>query len=98
PSGYAFGTDHKGTLIWAESTTPQTTWTNNFSFSVMSETPDDLPANSFWIEAEDFDSTGTPVPDAVNTMPYDLGANTTGPYDGIGATLNVDYNNNDSHE
>ncbi len=96
PSGYAFGSDHKGTLIWSEGTTPQTTWTNNFSFSVMLETPDDLPANSFWIEAEDFDSTGTPVPASLSTMPYDVGVSM--PYDGIGATSGVDYSNNDSHE
>src|SRR5207302_1821070 len=63
-------------------------------------TPDDLPANSFWIEAEDFNATGTPVPAVVNTMPYDVGAASglPGPYDGIGATFNVDYNNNDVHE
>jgi len=29
-------------------------------------------------------------------MPYDIGASGAGPYDGIGATLNVDYFNNDN--
>ena len=94
--GYAWGSTHTGTLIWGESTSPQTMWTNNFSFSVISQTPDDLPANSFWIEAEDFNATGTPVPASVSTMPYDVGVSM--PYDTIGATWNVDYNNNDSHE
>ena len=94
-----FVTSHTGTLIWGESTTPQTMHTNNFSFSVRQQSPDDLPsytAGSFWIEAEDFDATGTPVPAEVNTMPYDIGANGLGPYDGIGATLNVDYFNTDN--
>ncbi|HXT41737.1 MAG TPA: hypothetical protein VN887_17145, partial [Candidatus Angelobacter sp.] len=95
-SGYINGTTHTGTLVWAESTTPQTLWTNSFSFTVVAFTPADLPANSFWIEAEDFDATGTPVPSVVSTMPYDVG--TSIPYDTIGATFNVDYNNNDNHE
>ena len=94
--GYVNGTTHTGTLVWAESTSPQTFWTNSFSFTIVPFTPADLPANSFWIEAEDFDSTGTPVPDAVNTMPYDVGLSV--PFDTLGATFNVDYNNNDNHE
>ena len=96
---YPFVSSHTGILIWGESTTPQTMHTNNFAFTVRQQSPDDLPsytAGSFWIEAEDFDATGTPVPAAVNTMPYDIGAAGAGPYDGIGATLNVDYFNNDN--
>jgi hypothetical protein len=98
---YKFVTSHTGTLVWGESTTPQTMHTNNFTFAIRQQTPDDLPsytAGSFWIEAEDFDSTGTPVPAAVNTMPYDIGAAGFGPYEGVGATLNVDYFNNDNQD
>ncbi len=101
PGSYNFVTSHTGTLIWGESTTPQTMHTNNFSFAVRPQSPDDLPsytAGTFWIEAEDFDATGTPVPDAVNTMPYDIGggADPAGPYNGVGAILNVDYFNADN--
>ena len=97
---YKFVSAHTATLIWGESTTPQTLHTNTSTFSVRQYTPADLPAASYWIEAEDFDATGTPVPAVVNTMPYDLGAGTggAGPYDGIGATLDVDYHNNDSND
>ncbi len=98
---YKYVTSHTGTLVWGESIRPQGMHTNNFAFTVRQQTPDDLPsytAGSFWIEAEDFDSTGTPVPDVVNTMPYDIGAAGVGPYDGKGATLNVDYFNNDNQD
>src|SRR6266516_1973236 len=98
---YKYVTSHTGTLVWGESTTPQTMHTNNFTFTVRQQTPDDLPsytAGSFWIEEEDFDSTGTAVPDAVNTMPYDIAAAGLGPYDAVGATLNVDYFNNDNQD
>jgi len=96
---------HSGQLIWGENTTPQTMHTNAFSFQVRLQTPADLPpytAGTFWIEAEDFDSTGTPVPAAVDAMPYDLGlyggTADYGPYEAIGATLNVDYFNNDTRD
>src|SRR5205814_490107 len=54
PSGYPLQSTHTGTLVWAESTSPQTLWTNNFTFTARLLAPHDLPANSFWIEAEDF--------------------------------------------
>jgi len=97
PSGYPLQTKHTGTLVWGESTTPQTLWTNNFTFTTRLLAPHDLPsytAGTFVIEAEDFDdSTGAGVPPTVNTMPYDVGA-----YDGAGAKLGVDYLNNDNIE
>jgi len=88
--GYTYGSVHTANLIWTESTTPPTTWTNTFSFTTRTAQPADLPANSFWVEAEDFDNGGTSLP-AVSVMPYAGGA-----YDGIGAKLNIDYFNNDN--
>jgi hypothetical protein len=102
PGGFSYSETHTNVLIWTESTVPPKTWTNTFTFQTRQFGPDDLPSyttGSFWIEAEDFDATGTTVPTNVNTMPYNLGAATgtpPGPYTGIGATLNVDYFNNDA--
>jgi len=69
---YKYVSSHTGILVWGESTSPQTMHTNNFTYSVRQQTPDDLrsyTAGSICIEAEDFDATRTPLPDVVNTMP-----------------------------
>ncbi|HKS38550.1 MAG TPA: hypothetical protein VJW76_15255, partial [Verrucomicrobiae bacterium] len=86
-AGLPVDSTHTGRLIWTESTTPATVWTNNFTFTIRRMVPDDLPAQgAFWIEAEDWDhSSGQSVASA-STMPY-LG----GAYDGLAGVLNVDY-------
>ena len=86
PGSAAFGSSHTGSLIWTESTTPPTVWTNNFSFSVRFQGIGDLPANSFWIEAEDFNHTGGQTMPEASTMPYAGNA-----YDQLGATVDIDY-------
>jgi hypothetical protein len=50
----------------------------------------DSPANMFLVEAEDFNSAGV-AQAGVNSMPY-LG----GAYDGLGATVNIDYFRDDA--
>lgn len=93
PREYEFGSVHTGQLIWVESTTPPTTWTNHFTFTVKPAEPDDLPMpGSFWIEAEDFDyERGKHVP-AASVMPY-----TGAAYEGLVAVYNVDYNSNNNN-
>jgi len=86
PGTAAFGSSHTGSLIWTESTTPPTTWTNNFGFSVRFQGIGDLPATSFWIEAEDFNHTGGQTMPEASTMPYAGNS-----YDQLGATVDIDY-------
>ncbi|HKS36827.1 MAG TPA: hypothetical protein VJW76_06535 [Verrucomicrobiae bacterium] len=86
PGAAAFGSSHTGSLIWTESTTPPTVWTNNFSFSVRFQGIGDLPASSFWIEAEDFNHSGGQTMPAASTMPYAGNA-----YDQLGAVIDIDY-------
>jgi hypothetical protein len=90
---FAFASTHSGTLIWTESTSPTpTSWTNNFSFTVRLLTASDLPTNSFWIEAEDFDGPGDTTAQATaNVMPYAGGA-----YDTLGSRHDIDYHANDT--
>jgi hypothetical protein len=99
PAPYDFSSQHTGVLTYQENTTPPTTWTRSFSFSVTPPTIAEL-GDIFVIEAEDFDydggqsnpQRGVPGKD-VNVMPY-LG----GAYDGLGAIEGIDYNNNDGND
>jgi hypothetical protein len=79
------GTLHTGQVVYTESgqTSPIT---NNFTFVIRSATFEDLPADSFWIEAEDWDHGGGETVASASTMPY-LG----GAYNGLLSELNVDY-------
>lgn len=79
-------TKHTGQLVWSESTSPPTVWTNNFTFSVRSQEITELPANSFWIEAEDFNHDGGQTEAAASTMPYAGNA-----YDQLSAIVDIDY-------
>ncbi len=82
PQALGRDTPHTVQLIWEESTSPATSWTNNWSFTIATFTPADMPSTSFWIEVEDFDhDSGQTVP-AASTMPYAGGA-----YNGLMATL-----------
>ncbi|MBI2928536.1 MAG: hypothetical protein HYY24_22940 [Verrucomicrobia bacterium] len=56
------------------------------TWTAQAQTPDQLPPNTFWIEAEDFDyGGGLALPNA-SVMPY-VGSL----YDGLGAIFGVDY-------
>jgi hypothetical protein len=90
---FEFGSVHTGQLIWVESTTPPTTWTHTFTFTVKPAEPDDLPMpGSFWIEAEDFDYERGRHVAAASVMPY-----TGAAYEGLVAVYNVDYNSNNNN-
>jgi hypothetical protein len=89
PSPFSYDTTHSGALVWTESTTPQTVVSNAFTFSTPRVSPELLPANSFWIEAEDYDYGGGQTVAAASTMPYRGGG-----YSNLLATLNVDYFDN----
>lgn len=65
--------------------------TVNFSFNTRTYTMDDLPADSIWIEAEDFDYGGGQHVAAASTMPYAGGA-----YQGLNPVINVDYSDNET--
>ena len=82
---YALGSDHTGQIIYTESGQADPV-TNNFAFSVREFTLGDLPADSRWIEIEDFDYEGGQTVPAASVWPY-----TTPAYNGLQATLNVDY-------
>jgi hypothetical protein len=81
----ALGTTFSGQIVYDESGQTEPI-THNFTFTTRILQLADLPANSFWIEAEDFDyGSGQSVP-AASTMPYAGGA-----YQGLNPVLNVDY-------
>ena len=86
PAPLVRDTTHTVEFSWDENTTPVTSWTNNWSFTIAPFTPADMPADSFWIEIEDFNHSGGQTVAAASTMPYAGGA-----YNGLLATLNVDY-------
>jgi hypothetical protein len=71
-------------VTYTESGQPEPT-SYSWSFTI-DASPGSLPADSFWIEAEDFDHSGGQTVAAASTMPYAGGA-----YAGLLATLNVDY-------
>jgi hypothetical protein len=88
--GWAILSQHSGALIWSESN--GTTHTNAFSFRTRALTPFDLPTNSFWIEAEDYNFNKGQIQADANVMPY-LG----GAYNQIGTGVyGVDYEDNNS--
>jgi hypothetical protein len=60
--------------------------THNFTFQVRPFILADLPAETFWIEAEDWDHGGGQTVAAASTMPYAGGA-----YEGLAGVLGVDY-------
>src|SRR5262249_55942407 len=82
-NGLAFWTVYNGKLIWKETTTPPTPWTNPFRFTVGGPLPYEFPAGSFWIEAEDFDHDNGKHEAGADTMPYAVLV-----YDGLGAVPN----------
>ncbi|MBU6401652.1 MAG: hypothetical protein KGS61_15150, partial [Verrucomicrobia bacterium] len=90
---FAFNSSHAGTLVYQESTTPPTTWTNTFSFVVRLQTPNDLPTNSFWIESEDWDFGGGQTLPVASIMPYGGGAYQTSGTDTT--KFDIDYHNDD---
>ena len=83
---FVYGTQHSGALVWNESTTPVTSHTNAFTFTIEPFSPTTLPPNSFWIEAEDYDYGGGQTVPAASTMPYRGGA-----YSNLVGHINVDY-------
>lgn len=91
PTAYPYASTHSGSIIWTETTVPETIWTNDFTFAVKPFTPDVLPAGSFWIEAEDYNYGGGQTLAVASTMPYTGGAYDLigGPYEGV---LGVDFN------
>lgn len=72
---------------------PAQTRTVSYSYYNWKAEPGDLPANSFNIEAEDFNYDGGKTIADASTMPY-LG----GAYDTLGAIEGVDYNNDDGQD
>jgi hypothetical protein len=81
----ALGTTFSGQIVYDESGQAEPT-THNFTFTTRILQLADLPADSFWIEAEDFDYGNGQNAAAANTMPYAGGA-----YQGLNPVLNVDY-------
>jgi hypothetical protein len=90
-AAYGFGTDHSGSIVWTESTTPATTRTNNFTFRIEPQSPNTLPPNSYWIEAEDYDYNSGQTVAAASTMPYGGGA-----YSNLIGKVGVDYFDNET--
>lgn len=100
PKAFDYGSKHTGSVIWTETTTPETVWTNAFSFTVMSVTPALLPETSFVVEVEDLDynkgkanpQVGTEGLD-VDVMPYAGGAYAGDVILGLGdgAVEGIDY-------
>jgi hypothetical protein len=74
-----------GQIVFDE-TGQDTPRTNHFTFGTRIFGIADLPAGSFWIEAEDFDYGGGQHVAEASTMPYGGGA-----YQGLNPVLNVDY-------
>jgi hypothetical protein len=84
-----YGSAHTVSFEWVENTTPPTTNAYSYSYTTVTFTVADLPANSFWIEVEDFDfNNGQSLPEA-SVMPYQGGgyANLTSPR----PVLDTDY-------
>jgi hypothetical protein len=92
PSGLAFNSAHSGVLSY-KLTGATTVREIPYNFTVRKVSPFDLPANSFWVEAEDYNYESGKSVDAASTMPYAGGA-----YDTLAAVLGVDYNNTDGND
>jgi hypothetical protein len=78
------GVNREMRVTYSESGQPEPI-SYSWSFAI-DASPGSLPADSFWIEAEDFDHGGGQTVAAASTMPYAGAA-----YAGLLATLNVDY-------
>jgi hypothetical protein len=89
--GFPYSTVINGQLVWQESSTPATTWTNSFRFCTGGPFPYQFPTGSFWIEGEDFDYGSGQHVSGADTMPY-----TGDAFLDLGAVANVDYNNDDA--
>jgi hypothetical protein len=87
PADLAYASVHTGSIVWTETTVPETVWTNSFTFTIKPFSPDVLPAASFWIEAEDYNYGSGQTLAAASTMPY-----TGDAYTGLEGVRGVDYN------
>jgi hypothetical protein len=79
-----------GQIVYDESGQAESI-TNNFSFTTRAYGINELPANSFWIEAEDFDYGSGQHVAAASTMPYAGGA-----YQGLNPVVGVDYQDSET--
>jgi hypothetical protein len=86
----ALGTTFSGQVVYDESGQSQPV-THNFTFTTRALQLADLPADSFWIEAEDFNYGGGQSVAAANTMPYPGGA-----YQGLNPVLGIDYQDSET--
>jgi hypothetical protein len=92
PGGLALLTDYDCVLTYDEGGSPVVTRTQAWNTRIYDEVmPSDLPANSFVIEAEDFDHDNGQAEAAANDPNY-----TGGAYAGLSAVLGVDYRNGDN--
>jgi len=87
PTALGYATTHSGSIIWTETTVPETVWTNNFTFAIQPFTPDVLPPGSFWIESEDYNYGSGQTVAAASVMPY-----TGDAYSGLEGVVGVDFN------
>lgn len=89
PTDYPFESVHTAQLVYTEKENSKTR-TIDYTFTIKGFFVSDLPANSFWIEIEDFDydtaADGGVAQSTANTMPYAGAA-----YQGLTARLNIDY-------
>jgi hypothetical protein len=85
---WPFGSTVSGQIVYSESGQAEPI-TESFSFQVRSFTLADLPADTFWIEAEDWDYNSGQTVASASTMPYAGGA-----YTGLAGVLNIDYFDN----
>jgi hypothetical protein len=86
PADLPYASAHTGSIIWTETTVPEVTWTNTFTFSVGPFTPDVLPAGTFWIESEDYNYGSGQHNPVASTMPY-----TGDAYFGLEGVLGTDF-------
>lgn len=92
PSGFVFNSTHTGSFSYKVNGDSQAR-VIPLQFTVKGLSPSDLPADSFWIEAEDYNYESGQTLAEASVMPY-LG----GAYEGLPATLNVDYFNMDEND
>ncbi len=92
PAAYPLDSRHTGQLSYREQPSGQTR-VIDFNFTIKGYTVEELPATSFWIEAEDFDydagkfgTDGGIALSVANVMPY-----TGGAFQGLSAVHDVDY-------
>ncbi|MFN0067439.1 MAG: hypothetical protein ACKVYV_07350 [Limisphaerales bacterium] len=94
PAPLAFGSSHTAVLSYQESGQAARR-SITIPWSVRKLAPTDLPAppDTFWVEAEDYNSNGVNTKSESNTMPYAGGA-----FDGEPAFRHIDYNNADGND